>query len=121
MQDRRQNDRFAISFPVRVKWKDDGGKPVSEDGLTENIGANSALIYLPRLLPTVGSKIDLTITENPKDEVSVTATVIRLERNAAHPQMAVSLTDGIRTWKKKVWEHAGATIAAEKPDEFDEW
>lgn len=121
MQERRQNDRFAISFPVRVRWKDDGGKPMTEDGLTENVGVNSALIYLPRMLPTVGSKVDLTVTENPKDEVSVTATVIRLERNAAHPQVALSLLEGTRAWKKKVWEHAGATIAAEKPEEFDEW
>jgi hypothetical protein len=121
MQERRHSERYAISFPVRVRWKDDGGKPVSEDGLTENVGVNNVLIYLPRLLPTVGSKVDLIVTENPKDEVSVTAQVIRLERNAAHPQVALTLTDGMRAWKKKVWEHAGATIAAEKPEEFDEW
>ena len=94
---------------------------MTEDGLTENVGVNNALIYLPRQLPTVGSKVDLVVTENPKDEVSVTATVIRLERNAAHPQVALTLVDGVRAWKKKVWEHAGATIAAEKPEEFDEW
>jgi hypothetical protein len=121
MQERRQTERYAISFPVRVRWKDDGGQPMTEDGLTENVGVNSALIYLPRLLPTVGSKVDLTVTENPKDEVSVTAQVIRLERNAAHPQVALSLVEGVRAWKKKVWEHAGETIAAEKPEEFEEW
>ena len=120
MQERRHSDRYAISFPVRVRWKDDNGKPITEDGLTENVGSSGALIYLPRALPTVGSKVDLTVTENPKDEVSVTATVIRLERNAAHPQVALNLIDGMRAWKKKVWEHAGATIAAEKPEEFDE-
>jgi hypothetical protein len=121
MQERRKTDRYAISFPVRVKWRDDGGKHVSEDGLTENVGLNIALIYLPRTLPTVGAKVDLVVTENPKDEVSVTAQVVRLERNAAHPQVALTLVDGMRAWKKKVWEHAGATIAAEKPEEFDEW
>ena len=121
MQERRTSDRYAISFPVRVKWKDDTGKQVTEDGLTENVGVSGALVYLPRALPSVGSKIDLTVTENPKDEVSVTAQVIRLERNAAHPQVAVVLIDGMRAWKKKVWEHAGATIAAERPDEFDDW
>lgn len=121
MQERRQTERYAISFPVRVKWKDDGGQHLTEDGLTENVGVNSALIYLPRKLPTVGSKVDLTVTEDPKDEVSVTATVIRLERNAAHPQVALSLVDGMRAWKKKVWEHAGSTLAAEKPEEFEEW
>ena len=121
MQDRRRSARHAISFPVRVKWKDDKGKPVVEEGLTENVGENGALIYLPRKLPAVGAKVDLTVTENPEAEVSVTAVVIRLERNAAHPQVALDLTEGMRAWKKQVWEYAAATIAAEKPDEFDDW
>ncbi|NOT49620.1 MAG: hypothetical protein HOP17_17990, partial [Acidobacteria bacterium] len=47
--------------------------------------------------------------------------VIRLERNAAHPQVALNLLDGMRTWKKKVWEAAGQTVADERPEELDEW
>ncbi len=121
MQERRQSARHAISFPVRVKWKDESGKPVVEEGLTENVGIGGALVYLPRRLPSVGAKVDLTVTENPQDEVSVTAQVIRLERNASHPQVALNLIDGMRAWKKKVWEYAGATLAAEKPDDFDDW
>jgi len=121
MQDRRRSARHAISFPVRVKWKDDNGKAVTEDGLTENVGENGTLIYLPRKLPSVGAKVDLTVTENPEDEVSVTAVVIRLERNAAHPQVALDLTEGLRAWKKKIWEYAGELIAAERPEEFEEW
>ena len=27
-----------ISFPVRVKWRDESGKEVVQDGLTENVG-----------------------------------------------------------------------------------
>jgi len=121
MQERRLSDRYAISFPVRVKWKDEGGQAITEEGLTENVGVSGVLIYLPRKLPSVGAKVDLTVTENPKDEVSVTAQVIRLERNASHPQVALNLIDGMRAWKKKVWEFAGSTIAAEKPEEFDDW
>lgn len=94
---------------------------VEEEGLTDNVGPQGALVYLPRLLPSVGGKVSLTVTENPKDEVSVTAEVIRLERNAAHPQAALQLTDSIRVWKKKVWELAKATIAAQEPEEFDDW
>ena len=63
----------------------------------------------------------LTVTENPEDEVSVTAQVIRLERNASHPQVALQLTDGMRIWKTKVWEVAGAIIASEQPEPLDEW
>ena len=89
MQERRTGARHVISYPIRVKWKDENGKEVVQEGLTENVGPQGTLIYLPRLLPLVGGKVQLTITENPSDEVSVTAEVIRLERNAAHPQAAL--------------------------------
>lgn len=121
MQERRVGSRYIISFPVRLKWKDENGNEITEDGLTENVGPNGVLIYLPRLLPTVGSKVQLTITENADDEVSVIAQVIRLERNAAHPQAALHLTDSIRLWKKKVWEYAGRIIADQQPDDAEEW
>ena len=121
MQDRRQGSRYVISFPVRVKWKDESGKDVVEDGLTENVGPQGALVFLPRHLPTVGSKVLLTITEHADDEVTVAAQVIRLERNASHPQAAFQLTDSLRLWKKKVWEYAGEILAAQRPDDFDEW
>lgn len=121
MQERRQAERYNISFPIRVTWKDEHGREIVQDGLTENVGYNSTLIFLPRNLPSVGSKVSLTVTENAEDEVTVTAQVIRLERNAAHPQAAFQLTDSLRLWKKKVWEYAGEVLAAEKPDMHDEW
>ena len=121
MQDRRNGSRYAISLPIRINWKDENGKEITEEGLTENVGPNGALVYLPRHLPTVGSKVTLTVTENADDEVQVTAQVIRLERNAAHPQVALHLTDSIRVWKKKVWEVAAAIVAAQKPYDADEW
>jgi hypothetical protein len=121
MQERRTGARHVISYPIRVKWKDENGKEVVQEGLTENVGPQGTLIYLPRLLPLVGGKVQLTITENPRDEISVTAEVIRLERNAAHPQAALNLTEGLREWKKKVWEVAGATLAAERPEDGDDW
>jgi len=121
MQERRQSDRYPIAFPIRVKWKDETGTVITEEGLTENVGVQGALIYLPRKLPTVGCKVELTVTENANDEVKVSAEVIRLERNAAHPQVALNLLDGVRAWKKKVWAHAGERIAAERPDETDDW
>lgn len=121
MQERRSGARHIISFPIRLKWKDENGKEITEDGLTENVGQQGTLIFLPRKLPMVGSKVNLTFTENAEEEVSVTAQVIRLERNVAHPQAAFQLLDSLRLWKKRVWEYAGAIIAAEKPEEFDDW
>jgi len=121
MQERRNSRRYPVSFPIRVKWKDDGGVTVLEEGLTENVAENGALIYLPRKLPTVGAKVELTVTEHSDDEVVVSAQVIRLERNAAHPQVALTLVDGMRAWKKKVWQYAGETIASQQPDDGDDW
>ncbi len=121
MRERRDGGRHVISYPIRISWKDESGKEVMQEGLTENVGPRGTLVYLPRVLPLVGGKVQLTVTENPDDEVSVTAEVIRLERNAAHPQAALMLTDNLRVWKKKVWEVAGAAVAAVEPDESDDW
>ena len=121
MRERRDGGRHVISFPIRVRWKDENGKEVIQEGLTENVGLLGTLVYLPRVLPRVGGKVHLTVTENPDDEVSVSAEVIRLERNAAHPQAALQLTDNLRVWKKKVFEFAAATIAAQEPEETDDW
>jgi len=110
-----------IAFPIRVRWRDTGGREVVQDGLTDNVGPNGALIYLPRNLPSVGSKVKITVSENPEHEVTATAEVIRLERNASHPQAALTLTDNIREWKSKVWEYAAATIAAREPEQPDDW
>ncbi len=121
MQERRRGSRFNISFPIRVKWKDENGKEIIQEGLTENVGPQGTLVFLPRVLPAVGSKVSLIVTENPAEEVVVTAQVIRLERNAAHPQVAFQLTDSLRLWKKRVWEYAGSILAAEKPEDFDDF
>ena len=121
MQERRQGARHNVSFPIQVAWKDEHGREIVQEGLTENVGQQGTLIYLPRALPPVGGKVTLTVTENPEDEVTVTAQVIRVERNAAHPQAAFQLTDSLRLWKKKVWEYAGEILAAEKPDDHEEW
>lgn len=116
MQERRRGDRHVVSFPVRVEWKDTDGQSQTEEGLTENIGLKGALIYLPRLLPDVGSKVDLIITENPEDEVTVKAEVLRLERNASHPQAALHLTKDIRKWKAEVWDLATKMIEEQEPE-----
>jgi hypothetical protein len=118
-EDRRKGERFVISFPIRVKWRGPDGKEIIQDGLTENVGPHGTLVYLPRSLPSVGGKVKLTVTEDPKAEVTVSAEVIRLERNAAHPQAALQLIDGMREWKRKVWDLAARTIAEQEPEQYD--
>ena len=92
MVERRRGIRYVISFPIRVTWKNEDGKRQVEEGLTENVGPKGALVYLPRVLPNVGDSVRLTVTENPEDEVTVSAQVLRLERNAVHPQAALVQT-----------------------------
>lgn len=121
MIDRRVGERHLVSFPIRVEWKDENGEEKVEEGLTENVGPGGALIHLPRLLPNVGSKVSLTVTENPSNLVTVSAQVLRLERNAAHPLAALQLLGSTRDWERDVWEYAGNILAAQKPDNFDDW
>lgn len=120
MQERRKDERLVVSFPIRVKWKDSNGQHIVEEGLTENVSPKGALVYLPRSLPEVGNTVNLVVTER-KEEVSVTAEVLRLERNAAHPQAALELTRSIKLWKERIYEYAVETLANEKPDPLDEW
>ena len=111
-----------VSFPIRLEWKTEDGGEMSEEGLTENVGVTGALVHLPRKLPAVGSEVNLIVTENPSDLVAVTAQVLRVERNAAHPQAALMLTDDATgDWEKKVYLYAAEIIAAQKPDELDDW
>ncbi len=121
MQERRKGSRHIISFPIRVNWKDESGQEITQEGLTENIGPHGTLAFLPRTLPSVGCKVNLTITENADDEVTFSAQVIRVERNASHPQVAFQLTESLRLWRKKVWEYAGERLASESPEDWDDW
>lgn len=121
MPERRSGERLSISFPIRLEWRNESGEPIVEEGLTENVGRQGALVHLPRRLPSVGSRVDLTVTENPSNEVTVEAQVLRLERNAAHPQAALMLTDSSQAWETYVWQYAGEILAARKPDDFDDW
>ncbi len=121
MKERRGGSRHNVAFPIQVQWTDASGKEFLEEGLTENVGPNGTLIYLPRQLPNVGGQVTLTVTENSKDPVSVTAEVIRLERNAAHPQAALNLVSGTRVWQQKVWKLAGEVANSTRPEETDDW
>ena len=121
MPERRLGDRHLISFPIRVEWKGENGEAITEEGLTENIGPTGTLIHLPRFLPNVGSTVNLTVTETKKTQVTVAALVLRLERNAAHPQAALQLVGSTTDWEKKVWEYAGEVIASQKPETYEDW
>jgi hypothetical protein len=98
------NQQYPVALPVRLKWKDESGNQVTEDGMTENVGQKETLVYLPRLLPPVGSKVFLTVSpDDGREEFEVTAKVVRLDRNPAHPQVSLKLLNSLRIWNSKVW------------------
>jgi hypothetical protein len=121
MSERRTGSRLPISFPIRLVWQDERGAEIIEEGLTENIGPNGTLVHLQRQLPNVGSKVNVTVTETTATQIMVTANVLRLERNAAHPQVALQLIGSTKDWEKQVWEYAAQVIASQKPEELDDW
>jgi hypothetical protein len=47
MQDRRSGSRHAISLPIRLKWKDENGVEITEEGLTENVGRTARSFTCP--------------------------------------------------------------------------
>ena len=109
-----------ISFPVRVKWRDESGKEVVQDGLTENVGLQGTLIYLPRKPAARRRKGKLDRDRESEGRSFRHCFRDRRERNAAHPRVALQLVDGMRDWKKKVWEYAGSIIAAQEPEPLDD-
>ena len=121
--ERRISSRFVVSLPIKVEWTDETGSNVLEEGMTENVGVDGTLVHLPKRLPRVGTKVQLAIfkVEGKGQIAAAEAEVLRLERNAAHPQVAFQLTDSLRLWKKRVWEYAAETLAAAKPEEFEDW
>lgn len=121
--ERRTGSRFVVTLPIKVEWKDETGTSIAEEGITENVGFDGTLVHLPRKLPAVGSRVRLAVFEvEGKGQIAaVEAEVLRLERNAAHPQVALRLVDSHVDWRAKVFESEEVRIAAEgKPEEFDD-
>jgi hypothetical protein len=121
--ERRIGSRFVVSLPIKVRWKDETGNSFAEDGMTENVGVDGTLIHLPKMLPRVGARVQLAIFEiEGKGQIAnAEAEVLRLERNPAHPQVALRLVDSLDDWRVKVFESEDVKLAAVgSPEEFDD-
>jgi hypothetical protein len=113
--DRRTGPRYVTSLPVRAEWDDPATGHIIEEGYTDNVGPEGTLVHLNRLLPEVGSLISLAVSDEIGNTISVNAEVIRLERNASHPQAALQLLDTPDAWCDLIWEPAAPKIAPPKP------
>jgi hypothetical protein len=116
--EQRSGQRYIAAFPIRLEWEE-GEERVIEEGETENVGPSGVLVHLQRLLPNVGSQVKLHVSNEEGQQIEVNTEVLRLERNAAHPQAALLLVDAVEDWQNIVWEHAA--IVANTPDEYDDF
>jgi len=91
--------RITASMPVQASWIDsETGEKIRVEGLTENVGENSALVNL-ETLPPVGAQVRLKILEEGKSIIEVTTQVIRVERDPSKPMAALSVLENLKKWK----------------------
>jgi hypothetical protein len=116
----RTGPRYMASLPVRAEWDDDEAGHVVAEGTTENVGPEGVLIHLQRLLPHVGSRVQLEVQAEEGQKLQVVTEVLRLERNAAHPLAALQLLDAPDEWRGLVWEPAAPRLAPPKVKDDEE-
>ena len=91
--------RITASMPVKASWLDKAsGETINVEGLTENLGENSALVNL-EVLPPVGSQVRLKIMNDKKTIIDVQTQVIRVERDPSKPMAALSVLENLKKWK----------------------
>ena len=91
--------RILANLQIRASWIDEEtGETIKVEGTTENIGETTALVNL-ETLPPVGSEIMLTVLEEDKRVIEVSAQVIRVERDPSKPLAALSISQNIKKWR----------------------
>ncbi len=94
--------RIMASLTVQASWVDaESGNTVFVEGMTENLGENSALVNL-NILPPVGSEVKLRIFDEDKTIIEVPTQVIRVERDPSKPLAALSVLDNLKKWRLNV-------------------
>lgn len=119
ISENRSGIRYLAALPVRAEWDTDEGAHVISEGETENVGPDGTLVHLQRQLPPVGGRVNLLVLGDEGEKLRVIAEVLRIERNAAHPQAALQLLGSTDEWRGLVWEPA-ATQITDADSEYDE-
>jgi hypothetical protein len=98
--------RIMANLTVQASWIDrESGDTISVNGMTENLGENTALVNL-EILPPVGSEVKLRIFDEEKTIIEVPTQVIRVERDPSKPLAALSISENLKKWK-----HSALTAA----------
>jgi hypothetical protein len=94
------HQRIMANLQVQASWVDaESGNTIFVDGMTENLGENTALINL-EVLPPVGSEVTLRIIDEEKTIIEVPTQVIRVERDPSKPLAALSVLENLKKWKQ---------------------
>jgi hypothetical protein len=94
------HQRIMANLQVQASWVDtESGNTISVEGMTENLGENTALINL-ETLPPVGSEVMLRIIDEEKTIIEVPTQVIRVERDPSKPLAALSVLENVKKWKQ---------------------
>jgi hypothetical protein len=92
--------RIMANLQVQASWIDaESGNTILVNGMTENLGENSALINL-EVLPPVGSEVTLRIIDEEKTIIEVPTQVIRVERDPSKPLAALSVLENLKKWRQ---------------------
>jgi hypothetical protein len=116
----RSGPRYLVSFEVRAEWDEPSGTHVMSEGITENVGPEGTLVYLPKGLPDVGSTVRLEVQGENGQKLQVIAEVLRIERNPGHPLAALQLLGETAEWKGLIWEPAAPRVTTPPPAIVDE-
>ena len=118
--EQRTGPRYLASLPVRAEWDTEEGAHVVAEGTTENVGPEGTLVHLQRELPDVGSRVQLVVFNKEGEKLKVVTEVLRLERNAAHPQAALQLLGAADEWRGLIWEAAAPRVTKAEEDEDED-
>lgn len=115
------NPRVLVQMPVQATWTDHKtGEIVSVDGMTENVGTNSALVNFDNL-PPVGSEVHLRVINEDATLLEVDASVIRVERDPSKPLAALNVRGDADEWQERVFTTAQEVAARTYASDEDEW
>lgn len=116
------HQRIMANLRVQASWRDVvTGNIVSVEGLTENVGENSALVNL-ETLPPVGSEVSLRVIDEEKTLIEVPTEVIRVERDPSKPLAALSIGENLKNWKQNVMTAAQEWVTRQwKLNYEEEW
>ena len=115
--------RVFAKLDAKVSWMDSSlGETLTVYGNTENLSGNSVLVGV-EVLPPVGEPVSITLYDGKKEIITVSATVIRVERDPAKPKAALSIGKDIDKWQNKVLPAAQQWVTNDMKTNYegDDW